>query len=286
MQFGQLKRRELITLLGGAAASSFLWPLAAHAQQERMRRVGVLVPLIAPGGGRVAAFQEQLQKLGWIDGRNVQFDVRWSGGDAELAAQHALELAALAPDVIVIQSTLGLRALRAVDRTVPVVLSDTRDLVEIGIVDSLAHPGGNTTGFTFSDFSVGGKWLELLKTMAPHLTRVLNIYHPDTDGHLAPIEANAPTFAVQAVRCPVRSRAELKPAIEAFAREPNGGLIVHTHPLIGGLGARQIIDLATEHALPAMYPYVAFVRQGGLICYGIDWIESFRNVAGYVDLIL
>jgi putative ABC transport system substrate-binding protein len=249
-----------------------------------MRRVGVLIPLNERGARRrVAALQEGLGKLGWIEGRNIQIELRWSGADEELSRQYALELVALAPDVIVLQSTQALRAVRSVNRDVPLVIGNASDLVEMGVVDSLAHPGGNTTGFTFAEFSISSKWLELLKAIAPHLVRVLNVHHPSSAGFRPAIEASAAAFAVQVMAAPVRNSAEIASAIAAFAREPNGGLIMHPHPVIGD---DLIIRLAARHGLPAMYPYVGFVESGGLICYGIDWMERWRSMAGYVDLIL
>ena len=284
-----MNRRRLMALIGGAAAGALPCPSphagAAHAA-ERMRRIGILAPLTKPRGrSRVAAFRERLAQLGWTEGRDIQIDVRWSADDKELAGQHARELVAAGADVIVMQSLQGLRALRQGTRAVPVVIGAAADLVEMGIVNSLAHPGGNITGFTFAEFSIGAKWLELLKTIAPHLARVLNLHHSGFARFLPTIEASAASFAVQPVAAPVRDAAEMADAIDAFAREPDGAIIVHPDPVMGA-HTGLLIALAARHGLPAIYPYRGFVLAGGLMCYGLDWIERWRSMAGYVDLIL
>jgi putative ABC transport system substrate-binding protein len=246
----------------------------------------MLIPLFEPvGRSRVAAFGEQLQKLGWGEADNIEIDVRWSDGDAKLAEQYALELAALAPDVVVLQSAQGLPALRAASPTLPVVMAFAGDLVERGIVESLAHPGGNITGLTFAESSIGGKWLELLKATAPHLTRVLNIHSPTFDVFLPAIRTSAAALGIEVLAAPALNASDVTDAIERFAQEANGGLILHPYARSRGDGVL-MIALAARYGLPAIYPYGGFVRRGGLMSYGINWIERYRSAAGYVDLIL
>jgi putative ABC transport system substrate-binding protein len=272
-----------MTLFAGAALACPGIPRAA----ERLRRVGVLVPLTeGRGRRRVAAFQGELQKLGWAEGRNIQFDVRWTADDAELAGRYALELVALAPDAIVLQSLQAIRALRAATDTMPLVILADVDLVAMGIVDSLAHPGGNVTGFTLAEFSIGGKRLELLKAVAPDVTRALNILPPRFDRYMPAIEASAAKFMVQVTQARVHNAAEITEAIETFGREPNGALIVHPDPVTTGAHPELLIALAAKHRLPAIYPYRGAVQVGGLMSYGFNWNERWRSAAGYVDLIL
>jgi putative ABC transport system substrate-binding protein len=277
-----MNRRQLLALLGGSAVAR---PRLVQSA-DRMRRVGVLIPLTEPAGrDRVAAFREQLQKLGWSGADNIEIDVRWSDGDAKLAEQYALELAALAPDVVVLQSSQGVPALQAANPTLPVVMAFAGDLVERGIVESLAHPGGNITGLTFAESSIGGKWLELLKATAPRLTRVLNIHSPSFDVFLPAIRTSAAALGVEVLAAPVWNASDVTEAIERFAQEADGGLILHPYARSRGDGVL-MIALAARYGLPAIYPYGNFVRGGGLMSYGINWNERFRSAAGYVDLIL
>jgi putative ABC transport system substrate-binding protein len=287
-----MKRRELITLLGGAVATpAVAWPLAARAQQgERMRRIGVLMHLAAndqEGQTRFTAFLQGLQQLGWIDGRNVRIDTRWGANDAD-RRKYAAELAALAPDVILASTTLAMVALQQATRTVPVVFSNVADAVGAGFVESLARPGGNVTGFTLFEYSLSGKWLELLKEIAPRVTRAAVIRdsaNPAGIGQFAVIQSVAPSFKVEVSPVVVRDAGEIERAVTTFARSPNGGLIV----LGSALGAVQsdlIVTLAARHRLPAVYPFRFFVTGGGLISYGPDTIDPYRRAAGYVDRIL
>jgi putative tryptophan/tyrosine transport system substrate-binding protein len=283
-----MKRREVITLLGGAAA----WPLAAHAQQpERMRRIGVLIPYAADdpeGQARTAAFLQGLQQLGWTEGRNVRIDYRWSAGDADRARRYAAELVALAPDVILASGTSTVGPLLQATRTVPIVFPVIGDPVGAGFVDSLARPGGNATGFMSREYSLSGKWLELLKEIAPSVTRVAVLR--DAALSVGPvqfgvIQAVAPSLRVEVNPINLRDAGEIERAIAAFAGSPNGGLI-----LTGGatslLHSDLIITLAARHKLPAVYPYRHIVTGGGLIFYGANFYDQYRRAAGYVDRIL
>jgi putative tryptophan/tyrosine transport system substrate-binding protein len=269
-------RRQFIALLGGAAAAG---PLVARAQQaERMQRIGVLMNVAADdaeGRGRVAAFQQALQQLGWADGRNVRIDYRWAG-DAGRFHRYAEELLALAPDVILASATPSVQALRQVSRTVPA----------LGFVDSLARPGGNTTGFTPYEFGFAAKWLELLKEIAPRVTRVA-VLRDLTIGpaHLSAIQAVAPSFNVELSVVGVRDASEIERGVTAFARSSNGGMIVTAST--SALVHRDLITmLAARHGLPAVYSFRYMVTAGGLISYGPDPMDSFRRAAGYVDRIL
>ena len=284
-----MKRREFITLLGGAAAA---WPLAARAQQpERMRRIGVLMSLAADdpeGQARVAAFLQGLQQLGWTDGRNVRIDTRWGAGDADRSRKYAAELVALAPDVILASGGSAVGPLLQATRTVPIVFTQTPDPVGAGFVASLARPGGNATGFTMFEYGMSGKWLELLKQIAPGVTRAAVLRDPAIPagiGQFGAIQAVAPSFGVEVSPIDVRDAAEIERAIAAFARGSNGGLIV-TSSGLAPVHRDLIITLAARHRLPAVYSYRYFVTDGGLISYGPDSIDPYRRAAGYVDRIL
>jgi ABC-type uncharacterized transport system substrate-binding protein len=284
-----VRRREFITLLGGAAAA---WPLAGRAQQaERMRRIGVLTTLEADdpvSRARAAAFVQGLQELGWTDGRNVRIDYRWAAGDAERFRKYAAELVALAPDVILAAASPSLVALQQVSRTVPIVFVQVIDPVGGGFVDSLAQPGGNATGFTLYEYGISGKWLELLKEIAPGLTRAAVIRDPTLTsgtGQFAAIQAVAPSVGVEVSPVNVRDPGEIERALTAFARSPNGGLIVTASPP-AVVHRDLIVTLATRHRLPAVYWQRFYVAGGGLIAYGPDPVDQYRRAAGYVDRIL
>jgi putative ABC transport system substrate-binding protein len=287
MQFDQLKRREFITLLGGATA----WPLAARAQQgERVRRIGVLMYLPADdpeGQARIAAFLQALQQLGWSDGRNLQIDTRWA--TASDIRKHASELVALAPDVLVAGTgTASVAPLLDETRTVPIVFVTVIDPVGAGFVTSLAQPGGNATGFTIFEYGMSGKWLELLREIAPRVTRAAVLRDPAVAsgiGQFGAIQAVAPSLGVELGPVDVRHAGEIERAITAFARGPNGGLIV-TATALAFVHQDLIISLASRHRLPAVFWNRRFIPHGGLISYGPDTIDPFRLAAGYVDRIL
>jgi putative ABC transport system substrate-binding protein len=283
-----VKRREFITLLGGATAA---WPLAARAQQaDGMRRIGVLT-ILAERDPEVkawmAAFQDGLQQLGWTQGRNISIDYRWAGDDRDRLRTYAAELVRMAPDVLFAAATPALAALHRETRSLPIVFVQVSDPVTLGLVANLARPGGNITGFTNYEHAIGGKWLELIRDTAPGLTRVLVIFEPDNlsqPAYLQAIEAAAPAFGVELTRAGVRNPVEIERAIDAFARS-KGALIVV--PSAVGISQRDlIIALAARHRLPAVYPYRVYTRSGGFISYGVDLTDPYRRAAGYVDLIL
>ena len=284
-----MNRRAFITLLGGAAAT---WPLAALAQQaDRVRRIGVLLPAAADDQEfqvRIAAFHQGLALSGWTIGGNVRIDTRWAKPNAAEIRRHAVELAALAPDVILAHGNATVGALLQATRTVPIVFPVVADPVGAGFADSLARPGGNATGFMTAEYSMGGKRLELLKQIAPGVTRAAILRDP-TQGvgtsEFAAIQAVAPSLMVEVNPVNTRDAGEIERAVAAFARSPNGGLIV-TAGGAATLHRNQIITLAARHKLPAVYFERFFVDAGGLISYGPNYVDQYRQAAGYVDRIL
>jgi putative tryptophan/tyrosine transport system substrate-binding protein len=283
-----MRRREFITLLGGTAA----WPVAARAQQPgRMRRIAVLLPAAADDSqfqARVGAFLQGLALLGWTIGRNVQIDIRWAGANADDIRRHAAELAALAPDVILAQGASTVGALLQTTRTIPIVFPVAGDPVGAGFVESLARPGGNVTGFMTAEYSVSGKWLELLKRIAPSVSRVAvlrDAANPNGIAQFGVVQAVASSLRMEVVPVNVRDPDEIERAIAAFARSPNGGLIVTTVPG-AALHRDLIITLADRHKLPAIYYERFFVTVGGLVSYGPDYVDQYRQAASYIDRIL
>jgi len=283
-----MKRRDFITLLGGAAA----WPLAARAQQGgRVRRIGVLSAFAEADPevqASLTAFRQALQKLGWTDGSNVRIDFRWGDANPTRIRAQVKELVSLNPDVFLVSTALVLQPLLEESRSIPIVFTQIADPVSAGFVASLARPGGNVTGFPVAEFATFGKLLEVLKEAAPHVTRVAVILTPDQRpqaGMLSAIEANAPAFKVHVTAAVVRNAAELENAIDQFAREPDGGLIVLPNPVALG-NVRLIVELAARHRLPAAYSYRYIVAEGGLVSYGADLLNQYRQAASYVDRIL
>jgi len=284
-----MKRRQFIAPLGGGAAA---WPLAARAQQgERVRRIGVLVS-IAPDDpeaqARVAAFIHELQQLGWADGRNLRIDIRWGAGDAERIRRYAAELVALAPNAILAVGGGAVGPLLQTTRTVPIVFTLTPDPVGAGFVDSLARPGGNATGFTNFEYGIGGKWLELLKEIAPRVTRAAVLRDPAIPagiGQFGAIQAVAPSFGIELRPVDVRDAGEIERAVATFARSSNDGLIVTSNAL-ALVHRNLIVTLAARHRLPTIYPFRFFVTAGGLASYEPDSIDPQRRAASYVDRIL
>jgi ABC-type uncharacterized transport system substrate-binding protein len=280
-----MRRREFITLLGGAVAA---WPLVARAQQpERMRRVGVLMTTMndAEGQARIGAFVQRLQERGWSDGRNLQIETRWVD-TAESIRRNAQELVSLAPDVIVATASPVVSALQQASRMVPIVFVSVIDPVGGGFVESLARPGGNTTGFMLFEYGLSGKWVELLKQFAPGMTRAAVIRDPSLTGGIAAIQSVAPSIGVEVTPVNVRDADEIKRAVSAFARSSGGGLIVTASPVAAALHRDLIITLAARHKLPAIYPTRVFATVGGLISYGPDLVDQYRRGADYVDRVL
>src|SRR5215467_9082239 len=283
-----MRRREFISLLGGAAA----WPLAARAQQaERVRRIGLLMGAAddREGKARVTALKQGLQELGWTDGRNIQIETRFAGADGDRIRAQAAELVALTPDVIVGQTTPVMRALRHATSSIPIVVAAVNDPVEQGFVSSLAHPGGNITGFTFIDFQIVGKWLEMLKEATPTLSRAGLMFNPDTSPHyyvyLRSFEAVPRSIAVEVAAAPVRYTTEVEEAFAKLGRDPGAGLIVP--PDAFTLVHHQLfIRLAQQYRVPAVYSFRTYVAEGALMSYGPDGNDNFRRSASYVDRIL
>jgi putative ABC transport system substrate-binding protein len=284
-----MKRREFITLLGGAAA---LWPLAARAQQgERMRRIGMLMAVSENDHeyqAFLAAFREGLQKLGWAEGRNIRIDTRWAALDAEAMQRFAKELVALQPDLIVSQSTPTTASLLQQTRTIPIIFALVIDPIGSGFVASLAQPGGNATGFTNLEYGLSAKWLELLKEIAPHMTRAAVLRDPALAagiGQFAAIQSMASSSGVELSAIDTRDVGEIERAVVAFARKPNGGLVV-TASASALVHRDQIIALATRLRLPNVYPFRYYPSNGGLASYGPDQIDQYKRAAGYVDRII
>ena len=288
MQFDQLNRREFITLPGSAA---MMLPLGARAQQgERVRRVGVLMSQTSAtdtGRAALAAFLQGLQQLGWTVGRNLQIDVRWAAGDPDLYRRHAAELVSHAPDVIFAHYA-AVEPLRLSSRTIPIVFVLAIDPVGAGVVASLARPRGNATGFLLYEYGISGKWLELLKQIAPAVKRVAVLRDPATAagiGQFAAIQAVSPPFGVELTPIDARDVGEIEQGIGEFAREPSGGLI-STGSTVQALHRKLIIALAARYRLPAVYPFRLMTIDGGLASYGPDTIDPYRRAASYVDRIL
>ncbi len=283
-----IRRREFVILLGGAAAAA--WPLAARAQQpDRVRRVGVLMGIAddLEGQARIAVFRHALQALGWSEGRNVQFIYRWSGGDVARARQFAKELLELRSDVILANSTPIAAAVRETTRTTPTIFVQVSDPVTAGVVQSLARPGGNLTGFTNFEPSMASKWLELVKGIAPNITRVAYLFNPNTAPLLyaRAVETAAPLLSIKPFAAEVRNADEMEGVIEQFARESDSALLV-LPDLFTATNRRSIIALAARHGLPAVYPFRYFVTSGGPMSYGIETLETYRQAASYVARVL
>ena len=283
-----MRRRAFITLLGGAAA----WPFAARAQQpERPRRIGILMNRASDnpeGQDRLAAFHQGLQELGWGVGRNVRIETRWSEDNADQTVKQAAGLVALAPDIVLASGTLAVTALQRISRTLPIVFASVADPVGAGIVDSLARPGGNATGFMIYEYNPGAKWMELLKEIAPRVTRVAiirNAANPAGLAQFATLQNAAQSFGVQASPINVRDAREIERGVEAFARSPDGGLVV-TQSASATVYRDVIIAAAARHELPAVYALRYDATGGGLISYGPDIVDQFRQAAAYVDRVL
>ena len=285
-----MRRREFLMLLGSAAAA---WPRAARAQQpDRMRRIGVLMSIEEgdpEGQARVAAFRQGLRELGWTEGGNLRIDWRWSGGDLARVRAYATELVRLAPEVIVANSSPVLAAVREATRSIPIVFVIVNDPVAQGFIASLARPGGNVTGFTFLEYSMVGKSLELLKQVAPRVTRVAFMYHPETypyyNYYLPALEANARQYSVEVMDATVRAEADIEAVVARLATTPGGGLIVapDAYTLVHRAA---IVRSAGQHRIPAIYSYRQIVKEGGLMSYAPDTAAVFRRSASYVDRIL
>jgi putative ABC transport system substrate-binding protein len=285
-----MKRREFITLLGGGAALAL--PHVARAQ-DRVRRIGVLMAIPEndrEGQARVAAFREELAKLGWAEGRNIRIDTRWATPrDAEARQRFAQELVALQPDLILSHATPSTATLLRQTRTVPIVFAGVADPVGSGFVASFPRPGGNVTGFITMEPTMAGKWLELLKEMVPRVARVAFLFNPATAPYaeywLGPFNAAAATFALEAIAARVRDMSEIESAIATQARAPNGGLVVMPDTFLNAHRA-EITSLAARYRLPAVYPFRFFTELGGLLSYGSDLVDDYRRAAGYADRIL
>jgi putative ABC transport system substrate-binding protein len=286
-----MKRREFITLLGGAAAA---WPLEARAQQAGpMRRIGILM-----GGAKgdsqneagLLAFTDALKALGWIEGHNIKIDMRWAAGNVERMQGLAKELVGLQPDLLVGHTTQPVATLQRETATIPIVFLIVSDPVGSGFVTSLPRPGGNITGFINIESSLGGKWIEVLKEVAPNVSRAALLFNPDTATYfkyyLEPFEAAARFRGVEPIAAPVRTAADIERVIATLSERPNGGLAVMPDTALSTQDKRDvIISLAARYRLPAIYPYRYWVGDGGLVSYGIDQIDLFRRVPSYIDRI-
>jgi putative tryptophan/tyrosine transport system substrate-binding protein len=284
-----MRRRDFITLIGSTAAA---WPRAAHAQQpERVRRIGVLMSFGAndpEAQSRAAAFENGLRQLGWVRGHNLGIEYRWAD-NPDVLRTYATELVGMAPDLILVNSTPAIAALQEQRQAVPIVFTQVTDPVGEGLVLNLAHPGGHVTGFTSFEFSIGTKWLEMLKEVAPRVMRVALVFNPETapfaELFWRPVEAAAPSFAIVAISAGAPTFADLERMVDKFAREPNGSLMVL--PDVSTLNYREaLIGLAARHRLPTVYPFRIFAANGGLLSYGTDVNDVFRRVASYVDRLL
>jgi putative ABC transport system substrate-binding protein len=285
-----MQRREFITLLGGAAA----WSIAANAQQaDQVRRVGVLSNIAesdVEAQSTVAALHEELRKLGWVNGRNLQVDHRWAAGNPERATAFAKELVALKPDAVVAHTTPSVVAMQKQTQTIPIVFVQISDPIGAGFITNLARPDGNITGFTNFESSMVGKWVELLKEMAPGVSRVAFLFNPKTAPYVtryyqAPMETSARSLGLQAFSSPVQDAREIESTIVGFGREPGGGLIVMPDSF-NIVHRNQIVALATQHRLPIISPYRFMTQDGGLMAYGVEPVDLFRRAATYVDRIL
>jgi putative ABC transport system substrate-binding protein len=286
-----MKRRTFIAGLGVTTA----WPFAARAQQSgRVRRVCVILDSVATdtvSQSRLTAFTQELRRFGWTEDENLHIDVRWTAGDAGLARVYAAQLIGLMPDVILASTTINLTEIQQATSTVPVVFVSVSDPVAQGFVTNVRHPGGNITGFSLYEFSIGGKWLDLLKEVVPGLARVAVMFNPDSSPQfkyfMRAIEAAAPSRGVQAIAMPIRATGEIEPALSGFARQPSGGLILPTSTFIA-LRQTLVADLATRFRLPSISSSQSFAKSGGLMYYGVnlDVAGQFRRAASYVDRIL
>ena len=285
-----MRRRAFLKLVGGSAVA---WPLVARAQQpERVRRIGVLMGYAESdrqGQANVAAFRMGLQKLGWTEGRNVAIEYRWAAAEADLVQQFAKELVALQPDLILTQNTPITAAVLQQTRTIPIIFANVSDPVGSGFVAGLPRPGGNVTGLIDIDASMAGKWLGLLKEVAPRVARVAFLFNPATapfaEYYVTPLKAAAVSFAVEAIAAPVRDTSELESVVAGHAREPDGGLIVMPEAFMN-IHRAEVTSLAAHHRLPAVYPRRFFAEVGGLLSYGNDQSDNFRRTATYADRIL
>ena len=286
-----MRRRDFISLIGGAAAA---WPLAARAQQpDRVRRIGVLmsVPESDPEAqGWLGAFSEGLQQLGWTAGRNIRLDYRWAAPfDAESRQRVGKELVALQPDLILTQNTVSTASILQETRSIPIIFANVVDPIGSGFVASLARPGGNVTGFTLVESSIVGKWLELLKEIAPRVNRVAFLFNPAAapyaQYYLAVFKAAAPSLGMEAIAAPINKTSEIEPVIAEQARDQNGGLFLMPDTFLL-VHRAEVTSLAGRYALPAVYPYSDYTKVGGLVSYGYDLVDNYRRAAIYADRIL
>ena len=285
-----MRRRDFVTLLGGASAA---WPIAARAQRaSQMRRVGVLMntdPSNQASQRFLAALSDAFRERGWSNDQNLRIEIRWSGGDVKLMRRHAEELVGINSEVMVCVSTANLDALRRATRTIPIVFLQVSDPVAQGYVQNLARPGGNLTGFSAFEISTSGKWLDLLKQIAPAVSRVAIIFNPDTSPQSAlfvrSIQTAAPSSGVEVQAVPIYNEADLDTAIAGIASQPNGGLIFPTDSFTV-IRAPRIVELCNRHRVPAIYAAPGFTENGGLISYTVDFVEQFKQAGYYVDRIL